>query len=86
MLEENDQIVFRYVDSEGNYAGYPWNPNGSFSNIVGICNSAGNVFGLMPHPERVIHPWQHTDWMRRERQEGDGLRVFRSILDYLEKL
>ncbi len=86
MLEENDQIVFRYVDSEGNYAGYPWNPNGSFSNIAGICNSAGNVFGLMPHPERVVYPWQHTEWMRREREEGDGLRVFRSILDYLEKL
>ena len=85
-LRENDQIVFRYVDSEGNYAGYPWNPNGSFKNIAGICNVKGNVFGLMPHPERVIHPWQHPDWMRVERREGDGLRLFESVVDYLKKL
>jgi len=51
-LEENDQIVFRYVDPKGTYAGYPWNPNGSISNIAGICNHLGNVFGMMPHPER----------------------------------
>ncbi|AIY91029.1 phosphoribosylformylglycinamidine synthase subunit PurQ [Geoglobus acetivorans] len=85
-LEENDQIVFRYVDGAGNYAGYPWNPNGSFSNIAGICNVKGNVFGLMPHPERVIHPWQHSDWARRQRNEGDGLRVFKSVIEYLERL
>ena len=86
MLENNDQIVFRYVDPDGNYSGYPWNPNGSFSNIAGVCNASGNVMGLMPHPERVIHPWQHADWMRKTRDEGDGLRVFRSIAEYLEKL
>lgn len=85
-LEKNDQIVFRYVDPQGNYADYPWNPNGSYSNIAGICNAMGNVFGLMPHPERVVNSWQHTDWMRKKRREGDGLRVFKSIVDYLEKL
>lgn len=83
---ENDQIVFRYVDSNGNYAGYPWNPNGSYFNIAGMCNVTGNVFGLMPHPERVVEPWQHSDWMRKGREEGDGLRVFKSIVRYLEKL
>lgn len=83
-LEENDQIVFRYVNEKGDYAGYPWNPNGSFSNIAGICNAKGNVFGLMPHPERVIHPYQHSDWMRNKREEGDGLRIFKSVLEYLE--
>ncbi len=84
-LEENDQIVFRYVDPDGNYSGYPWNPNGSYSNIAGICNVKGNVFGLMPHPERVVHPWQHADWTRVERETGDGLRVFESVLEYLER-
>ena len=85
LLEENDQIVFRYVDPDGNYADYPWNPNGSYSCIAGICNVTGNVFGLMPHPERVVDPLQHSDWMRKQRNEGDGLRVFKGILNYLEK-
>ena len=86
LLEINDQIVFKYVDPNGDYADYPWNPNGSYSNIAGICNITGNVFGLMPHPERVVNPWQHADWVRRARKEGDGLRVFKGILNYLEKL
>ena len=65
-LEENDQIVFRYSDAEGRtVAGYPWNPNGSFSNIAGICNPAGNVFGLMPHPERAFFAFQTQEWARK---------------------
>jgi phosphoribosylformylglycinamidine synthase len=42
-LQENERIVFRYVD----------NPNGSLDDIAGICNADGNVVGLMPHPERA---------------------------------
>lgn len=42
-LRANSQIVLRYVD----------NPNGSLDDIAGICNQTGNVFGLMPHPERA---------------------------------
>ena len=42
-LEENGQILFRYVD----------NPNGSVSDIAGVMNRGGNVFGMMPHPERA---------------------------------
>lgn len=43
-LEENNQIVFRYVN----------NPNGSAHDIAGIMNEQGNVFGMMPHPERAV--------------------------------
>jgi len=46
-LEDNNQIVFRYSDP---------NPNGSLSNIAGICNREGNVLGMMPHPERAADP------------------------------
>lgn len=42
-LQDNNQIVFRYTK----------NPNGSMDDIAGVCNKAGNVVGLMPHPERV---------------------------------
>ena len=86
-LEKNDQIVFRYVDSDGNYAGYPWNPNGSISNIAGICNNIGNVFGMMPHPERTFFKFQHPDWTKNGLNDkfGDGKAVFESAVDYISK-
>lgn len=51
-LEENNQVVFRYCDREGRITPEA-NPNGSLENIAGVCNRAGNVVGLMPHPERA---------------------------------
>ena len=51
-LVDNDQILFKYCDKDGNFADSA-NPNGSMQNIAGICNSNKNVFGLMPHPERA---------------------------------
>lgn len=80
-LEENDQVVFRYVGPGGVKATYPWNPNGSPSDIAGICNPAGNVLGLMPHPERVLTRYTHPDWTRGPQAvEGDGMVVFRSVM------
>ncbi len=72
-LQRNGQIVFRYSDAEGNSVDY-CNPNGSIDFIAGICNRAGNVLGLMPHPERCC-----------ERSLGgvDGLRVFTSLVQCL---
>ena len=84
-LEENDQIVFKYVDPEGNLAGYPWCPNGATANIAGICNRDGNVFGLMPHPERVFFKFTHPDWTRNPDGPGDGRAVFESVIDYVTK-
>lgn len=84
-LEDNDQIVFKYVDPEGNLATYPWCPNGSTDNIAGICNREGNVFGLMPHPERVFFKFTHPDWTRQPDGPGDGRAVFESVLDYVTK-
>ncbi|HHW14826.1 MAG TPA: phosphoribosylformylglycinamidine synthase subunit PurQ [Firmicutes bacterium] len=52
-LERQGQVVFRYVD-EGGSATEEANPNGSANNIAGVCNRAGNVVGLMPHPERAV--------------------------------
>ena len=48
----NKQILFRYCDATGNFSEES-NPNGSLNNIAGISNAAGNVFGMMPHPERA---------------------------------
>jgi phosphoribosylformylglycinamidine synthase len=51
-LEDNNQIVLQYCDAAGNINEQS-NPNGSIKNIAGIINKKGNVFGLMPHPERA---------------------------------
>ncbi|MGB4870086.1 MAG: phosphoribosylformylglycinamidine synthase subunit PurQ, partial [Candidatus Promineifilaceae bacterium] len=55
---------------------YPFNPNGSAANIAALCNPAGNVMGLMPHPENHIFPWQHPGYHRGARgMSGLGLFV-----------
>jgi phosphoribosylformylglycinamidine synthase I len=53
-IEDNAQVVFRYVDAGGNADenDRESNPNGSAHAIAGICNKKGNIIGLMPHPER----------------------------------
>jgi len=86
-LDEEGRIVFRYVNPEtGLPDGYPYNPNGSPSNIAALCNSAGNVFGIMPHPERSYLGINHPDWTRRRRGEwGDGKQVFDSVIGYATK-
>jgi len=61
-LEKQGQVVFRYAD----------NPNGSARDIAGICNEAGNVFGMMPHPERAIDPLHGGT---------DGIDFFKSIIE-----
>lgn len=61
-LKQNKQIVFTYRT----------NPNGSVSDIAGIINEQGNVLGMMPHPERAVHPLLGSE---------DGLRLFTSILN-----
>ena len=72
-LEENNQIIFRYCDENGEVSESS-NPNGSLSNIAGICNKEKNVFGMMPHPERAAdHLLNNTD----------GVNLFKSILNYI---
>ena len=51
-IEDGDQILFRYCGPEGEI-GDDFNPNGSVDHIAGVCNAEGNVFGMMPHPERA---------------------------------
>lgn len=86
-LSGDDQIALTYVHADGAPANgvYPANPNGSLLDIAGICNPAGNVLGLMPHPENHIHPWQHP---RRTRGEngGSGLVLFENGVAYAAQL
>ncbi|MCI4334262.1 MAG: phosphoribosylformylglycinamidine synthase I [Thermoplasmata archaeon] len=71
-LEAAGQILFRWVDPEGRAAGYPWNPNGSPRGVAGLTNPEGNVFGLMPHPERGFFRRLEPDWTRAGEPSGPG--------------
>ena len=92
-LRDNDQVCLRYVDPEGGYAGYPYNPNGSLDNIAGITNEAGNVFGMMPHPARAFHRNRMSDWTRDQQAGagtaaegyGPGKQVFDGVLEYVRR-
>jgi phosphoribosylformylglycinamidine synthase len=69
-LFSNQQVLFTYCDAAGK-ATPGSNPNGSQRNIAGITNAAGNVLGLMPHPERAAEAILGS---------ADGLGIFESIL------
>jgi phosphoribosylformylglycinamidine synthase I len=53
---ENGQVVLRYCEADGSSAKGGSAPNGAFDDIAGVMNERGNVFGLMPHPERAVDP------------------------------
>ena len=86
-LKQNGQIVFTYVNAEGESSAYPWNPNGSVADIAGICDSTGRVFGLMPHPERHIEPTQHPRWTREGlKNQADGTFIFQNAVQYVREV
>ncbi|MCC5919652.1 MAG: phosphoribosylformylglycinamidine synthase I [Cyclobacteriaceae bacterium] len=69
-LQANDQILFRYSDENGD-VNADTNLNGSIDNIAGICNKAGNVIGMMPHPERAAE---------QVLGNTDGLKILQAML------
>ena len=86
-LNDSNQVVYKYVNKDrSNNCGYPWNPSGSVDDIAGICDSTGQVFGLMPHPERHIEPTHHPRWTREGlKHEGEGIVIFRNAVNYVKK-
>ncbi len=58
------------------------NPNGSVAAIAGVCNQAGTVLGLMPHPERFVTTLQHPRWSTGHGEEAWGLRIFQNAVHY----
>ncbi len=72
-LEADGSVLWRYANPDGSVAGPddPGNPNGSLRGIAGVCNAAGNVAGLMPHPETAVEAVLGSD---------DGLGIIRSLV------
>jgi len=78
-LEEQSQVALRYVDGEGRVTDqYPFNPNGSPAAIAGVTSTDGRSTILMPHPERVLRPVQHSWYPPEWGPTGPWLRLFRN--------
>ena len=73
-LEANDQVLFRYCDSDEMLTQVS-NPNGSVNNIAGVCNDTKNVFGMMPHPERACSD---------DLGNTDGIQILQGLLELVE--
>jgi len=69
------QIALRYAADD--------NPNGSTSNIAGVCDPSGLVLGLMPHPERHVHPTHHPRWSSGHRPDPAGLRLIANAVRHV---
>ena len=76
MLEARGEVGLVYRDANGNPGGYPVNPNGSDGAVAALTNAAGNVLGLMPHPERNVSPGQAP----AGRPDGAGLTIFQNAV------
>ncbi|HUB92806.1 MAG TPA: phosphoribosylformylglycinamidine synthase subunit PurQ [Candidatus Saccharimonadales bacterium] len=95
-LEEAGQVALSYMDPQTGKtaaeADYPNNPNGSVKGIAGICDPTGRVFGMMPHWEGFMTPYNHPSWTRLQAEgklpkEGEGLQIARNGVEYArEKL
>ncbi|MDB5296618.1 MAG: phosphoribosylformylglycinamidine synthase [Phycisphaerales bacterium] len=88
-LWRDGRVALAYANSDGSPAAGrdPANPNGSAEDIAGVCDETGLVFGLMPHPERYVSPYQHFAWTRQKplATEGQGLRVFQNAVRHVEQ-
>lgn len=73
-LNDRRQVILRYATPDGR-VDTSANPNGSLENIAGICNREGNVFGLMPHPDRAGEERLGSE---------DGLKIFQSMIETIE--
>jgi phosphoribosylformylglycinamidine synthase len=83
-LRSNGHIAFRYVDADGNQGPFPINPNGSMASIAALTDTTGRILGLMPHPERFMHPTQHPHWTRfKDPVTPDGRTIFNNAVNYV---
>jgi len=90
-IEQNNLVALRYCSEEGDCnCGFPDNPNGSLNNIAGICDASGRIFGLMPHPEAFLSPYNAPDWRTEKLKgilpnEGEGVIFFRNAVEFVRE-
>ncbi|MDX1681740.1 MAG: phosphoribosylformylglycinamidine synthase subunit PurQ [Phycisphaeraceae bacterium] len=77
-LRSNGQVALRYAADD--------DPNGSDDRIAGLCDPSGRVLGMMPHPERFVHPTHHPAWSRQAPADPTpGLALFRNGVEYVKR-
>jgi len=89
-LRRKAQVALRYADDRGRPTmEYPANPNGSEDAVAGVCDPSRRIFGLMPHPEAYLSPYNHPCWTRAAAlggklpEEGQGAALFRNAVSFL---
>ncbi len=89
-IEEKNLVALRYCTENGDSdCSFPDNPNGSINNIAGICDETGRIFGLMPHPEAFLSPFNAPDWQAKKMsgklpKEGEGVIFFKNAVEYIK--
>lgn len=87
-LESKNLTALRYANEDGSIAtDFPANPNGALNAIAGICDESGRIFGLMPHPEAFLSPFNSPTWTKEKIEgklasEGEGVIFFRNAVDF----
>lgn len=88
-IEKKNLVALRYCFPDGTAANgeFPVNPNGSINDIAGICDESGRIFGLMPHPEAFLSPFNAPDWQADKHtsgtaENGEGLRIFQNAVEF----
>ncbi len=88
-IEKENLVVLRYADPQSMTPtnDFPHNPNGSINAIAGLCDKSGRIFGLMPHPEAYLSPYNHPQWIRQKlngilKEEGMGQIIFRNAVNF----
>jgi phosphoribosylformylglycinamidine synthase len=91
-IVSGNQVALSYADPATGEPteDFPANPNGSVRGIAGLCDHTGRIFGLMPHPEAYLFPWNHPDFARRRMEgsleaEGEGVSVFRNAVAFVRE-
>lgn len=87
-IEAKNLTALRYADADGNITEeFPANPNGSLNSIAGICDETGRIFGLMPHPEAFLSPYNSPDWRTQKiegtlPEVGEGAIIFKNAVEF----
>lgn len=90
-VEDENLVVFRYVDEDGNPTqNYPQNPNGSINAIAGLTDPTGRIFGMMPHPEKFVdvtqYPnWRRPDFVKTSSGKGHGAFIFEEMIKFVKE-
>ncbi len=88
-IEKKNLAAVRYCSPNGGKPnGFPENPNGSLNDIAGICDETGRIFGLMPHPEAFLSPFNAPDWQTQKAEGrlpewGEGKIIFENAVSFV---